>query len=129
MTSGVALSAGTFAFLWERLSASIFAAGKPLSQERDLLARGRGSDSDSLVRPNYNFGDSFRAAGTVWPPNHADAAPHAAIPLPQLYKNSTASPLVSVAEVVNAAELPSMGLDGPFDTTGTNGAALETEMA
>ena len=27
-------------FLWERLSASIFAAGKPLPQERDLLARG-----------------------------------------------------------------------------------------
>jgi hypothetical protein len=33
MTSGVTLSAGKFVFLWERLSASIVAAGKPLPQE------------------------------------------------------------------------------------------------
>jgi hypothetical protein len=37
--------------------------------------------------------------------------------------------LGSVAEVVNAAELPTMVLDGTFGTTGADGAALETGMA
>jgi hypothetical protein len=38
MTPGVTVSASEFVFLWERFSASIVAAGKPLPQKKWQLA-------------------------------------------------------------------------------------------